>query len=162
MRSVTVHGTKDFIISVAQQISWLAAVCQEKRDQLAFAYVGFCEADHAYAFAQDNGSYWNNLVGPAVLATGFPIPDRKHNERGLEISIPVMAALADTPQAAYVDKAFPTRLKEAVKEDEFWGQRSFLGWCPKVLELLATEEYDYTAVQYPKQKDVPDTLSSTS
>jgi hypothetical protein len=196
LRTVTARGTEDFIISVAQQISWLAAVCQEKQDQLTYAYVGFFEASHADpsgipAFdvdakleipsTQDSGSCWNTIVGPAVLVTGFPLPERNHNERGLEVSIPVMAALAETPKAvtfgdgfvfksrchalvpiedlgfsiqwhlvdaypeklewAHIDKACLTRLRRPVKESEFWSRRSFLGWCPQVLELLGKFSY---------------------
>lgn len=204
LRTVTAQGTEDFIISVAQQVSWLAAVCQGKQDQLTYAYVGFFEASHSDdsgipafdvdvtleipSITQDSGSCWNKIVGPAVLVTGFSLPDRKHNERGLEISIPVMAAIAGTPQAvtfgggfvfkgryhalvpieelgssiqwhlvgtyperlewAHMDKACPTRLRGPVN-NAFWSRRSFLGWCPQVLELLGeflTPRHNFFAI----------------
>lgn len=187
---MTVTGNEDFITSVAQQISWLAAVCQEKQDQLTYAYVGFFEASNADQSSvptfdidvklevpptHDSGSCWNTMVGHVVVATGFSIPERNHKQRGLEISISVMAALADTPQAVsfrggfvfksryhalvpiedlrdsiqwhlvdtyparlewtHIDKACPTRLRGPIKSD-FWSRRSFLGWCPQVLEFL--------------------------
>jgi len=114
LKLVSVEGGEDFIISVAQQLSWLAAACQEKRDYRTYAYVGFYEADISTqvdvptfnidvkleeAPSQASGDCWNMLVGPAVLITGFPIPERHHGEQGLEISIANMAALARIPQA---------------------------------------------------------------
>ncbi|KAF5650752.1 alcohol dehydrogenase [Fusarium sp. NRRL 52700] len=206
---VTVHGAEDFIIAIAQQLSWLIAVCQEKQDQLSHAYVGFFEASSAETTGistfdidvklevqlnQPSGSCWNTIVGPAVLVTGFPLPERHHNEQGLEMSIPVMAALADTPQAVsykggfvfkarnhalvpiedfgssiqwhlidtyperlewtHIDRACPTRFVGAIKKD-FWNRRSFLGWCPQVLELLATSSFDHASVQYSKAVKPP-------
>ncbi|KAF5594577.1 alcohol dehydrogenase [Fusarium subglutinans] len=209
LRMLTVHGAEDFIIAIAQQLSWLIAVCQEKQDQLSHAYVGFFEADSPEITGiatfdidvklevppiEPTGSCWNTIVGPAVIVTGFPLPDRHHNEQGLEISIPVMAALSDTPQAVsyrggfvfkarhhalipikdfgssiqwhlidtyperlewtHIDRACPTRLGGAIKKD-FWNRRSFLGWCPQVLELLATSSFDHASVQYSKAVKPP-------
>lgn len=114
LTTVTAEGTEDFVIAIAQQLSWLAGVCQEKRDQLSYAYVRYSEENSVdtnsnptfqidvtleIPLTQDDGSCWNRIVGPAVLVTGFSIPDRKHNERGLELSIPVMAEIAKIPQA---------------------------------------------------------------
>ncbi|KAF5690087.1 alcohol dehydrogenase [Fusarium circinatum] len=202
LRMVTVHGAEDFIIAMAQQLCWLITVFQEKQDQLSHAYVGFFEASSAETTGiatfdidvklevppiEPTGSCWNTIVGPAVIVTGFPLPERHHNEQGLEISIPVMAALSDTPQAVsyrggfvfkarhhalipiqdfgssiqwhlidtyperlewtHIDRACPKRLGGTIKED-FWNRRSFLGWCPQVLELLATSSFDHASVQY--------------
>ncbi|KAF5980099.1 hypothetical protein FBULB1_5343 [Fusarium bulbicola] len=209
LRMVTVHGAEDFIIAIAQQVSWLIAVCQEKQDQLSHAYVGFFEANSADITGiatfdidvklevppiQPGDSCWNSIAGPAVIVTGFPLPERHHNEQGLEISIPVMAALADTPQAVsyrggfvfkarhhalipikdfgssiqwhlidtyperlewtHIERECPKRLGGAIKKD-FWNRRSFLGWCPQVLELLATSSFDQASVQYSKAVKPP-------
>ncbi|KAF5625342.1 alcohol dehydrogenase [Fusarium tjaetaba] len=209
LRMVTVHGAEDFIIAIAQQLSWLIAVCQEKQDQLSHAYVGFFEANSAETTAiatfdidvklevpsiRPTDSCWNTIVGPAVIVAGFPLPERHHNEQGLEMSIPVMAALADTPQAVsyrggfvfkarhhalvpiedfgssiqwhlidtyperlewtHIDRACPKRLRGTMNKD-FWNRRSFLGWCPQVLELLATSSFDHASVQYSKAVKPP-------
>ncbi|KAG5761736.1 hypothetical protein H9Q72_010155 [Fusarium xylarioides] len=209
LHMVTVHGAEDFIIAIAQQLSWLIAVCQEKQDQLCHAYVGFFEANKTETTAiatfdidvqlevpsiEPSVSCWNTIVGPAVIVTGFPLPERHHNEQGLEMSIPVMAALADTPQAVsyrggfifkarhhalvpiedfgssiqwhlidtypgrlewtHIDRACPTRLRGTMNKD-FWNRRSFLGWCPQVLELLATSSFDHASVQYSKAVKPP-------
>jgi hypothetical protein len=110
----TVTGTEDFLVSVGQQISLLAAICQQKQDRLSCAYVGFFESSESHSSdlatfdisvrlespsTKNCTSCWNVIVGPAILATGFPIPDRKYDEQGLEVSLPVMAALAGIPQA---------------------------------------------------------------
>lgn len=44
-------------------------------------------------------SCWYPLVGPANIICGFPVPDRQNGERGLEISVSAMAAMAGIPQA---------------------------------------------------------------
>jgi hypothetical protein len=113
----SVEGTEGFVISIAQQISWLAAACQEKQAERTYAYVGFSELDEPTNSTQSNvpsfridvnlerappgssGYCWNSLVGPAVIITGFPIPERDRGEQGLEISVADMAALARIPQA---------------------------------------------------------------
>ncbi|SCV36395.1 uncharacterized protein FFB14_06074 [Fusarium fujikuroi] len=209
LHMVTVHGAEDFIIAIAQQLSWLIAVCQEKQDQISHTYVGFFEANSAETTAiatfdinvqlevasiQPSGSCWNTIVGPAVIVTGFPLPERHHNEQGLEMSVPVMAALADTPQAVsyrggfvfkarhhaivpiedfgssiqwhlidtyperlewtQIDRACPKRLRGTMNKD-FWNRRSFLGWCPQVLELLATSSFNHASVQYSKAVKPP-------
>lgn len=76
--------------------------------------MAFTEADHSGSLEiptfnvdvvlkklalHEEESCWNQILGPAVLITGFSLPDRKNQERGLEVSIPVMAAFAATPQA---------------------------------------------------------------
>lgn len=98
---------------MAQQISWLSAACQHKLDHLSCAYVGFREqfqvgaADAVFQVSarlqelpsRDASSCWNSLVGPAVIISGFPVPDRENDEHGLEVSVPEMAAMAGIPTA---------------------------------------------------------------
>lgn len=36
---------------------------------------------------------WHSLVGDFVVATGFPIPERSYDDKGLQIPVEVMAAL---------------------------------------------------------------------
>ncbi|CAG9986760.1 unnamed protein product, partial [Clonostachys byssicola] len=136
----------------------------------------------------DPQSCWNMLVGPAIVITGFPIPDRKDTEKGLEVSIGTMAQLAGVPQAVsfgggivlkarchaivptidhgdsiqwhmidtypkrlewgHIDKLCPGRLQGLDIKPDFWGRRSFLGWCGRVKDLLGTSDIDYSAVQY--------------
>lgn len=116
---VTVTGSDEFICNIGQQLAWLAAVCQQKEEGPTYAYVGFerqtekchdpinnptvptfkiwvnVETPPRWA----NQSCWNDLVGPAVLIAGFPLPERCKSQHGLEISLPVMCALARIPQA---------------------------------------------------------------
>lgn len=187
LKTIKVQGTEKFITSIAQQIAWLAAACQEKQDKLTYAYVAFSEAGNSVptfdisvtleAIDMENScSCWNKIVGPAVLINGFSLPERNHNERGLEVSVRVMAAILGIPKAVtfrggfvfkgryhalvpveklgssiqwHVVDTYPQRLEwEAIDgfcQTRLLGQanigvflkgRSFLGWCPKVLESL--------------------------
>ncbi|RYP68153.1 hypothetical protein DL770_008488 [Monosporascus sp. CRB-9-2] len=113
LRRFEVEGTEDFVISTAQQLSWLAAVCQEKSKTLTHAYVGFSQVASlpTIGFEIDvkletpstleSGSCWNKVVGPAVVVNGFPLPERQPEDRGLEVSISVMASLAGTADFEY-------------------------------------------------------------
>ncbi|KAH7323219.1 hypothetical protein B0I35DRAFT_427322 [Stachybotrys elegans] len=205
MNTLTVTGSEDFIISIAQQVAWLAAVCQEKKDQLTYAYVGFDEtSSHTSGMSvfnidvkleavppeQERGRCWRNLLGPAVLIQGFPVPTRSHGEQGLEVNIATMAAISGTPKAVTfgggfvfkaryhalvpterlgssiqwhvldtypkrlewedIDKACPTRLRGKANNGALRKCRSFFGWCPRVLELLGTERFEYSTVDYSK------------
>ncbi|KAI0913903.1 hypothetical protein F4823DRAFT_639703 [Ustulina deusta] len=202
LRCFEVEGPEDFVISIAQQLSWLAAVCQEKSKTRNHAYVGFSQvADiSTVGFEIDvtlevpstleSGSCWNKIVGPAVMVNGFPLPEREPEDRGLEVSISVMASLAGLSQAVTfgggfifkgryhalvpiressesiqwhlidtypkrlrwtdIDESCPDRLRGEVDRDAFWQKRSFLGWCPRVIELLGTAEFDYESVRHSK------------
>lgn len=119
---------------------------------------------------------WNSIIGPGVIIRGFPFPERKHNERGLEASIPVMAQLLDLHKAVTfkggyvfkgrytalipvqkfessiqwhvvdtyprklewtdIDALCPIRLIRHAKPGFFFHTRSFIGWCPTVLDTL--------------------------
>lgn len=121
MKTLTVTGNEAFIISIAQQVAWLAAVCQEKKDQLTYAYVGFEEVSsrdsgdsvfnidvklEKIPLEKERGRCWRNLVGSAVLIQGFPVPARNHGEQGLEVDIPIMAAISGTPKAVTFGDGF--------------------------------------------------------
>ena len=114
MTTIKVEGSEEFIVSIAQQLAWLAALCQEKGNNLTYAYVAFKETYQATpdipkfniavkldAVPPDNGNgcCWTNLIGPAILIQGYPIPDRKHGERGLEVDVSVMAAISGMHKA---------------------------------------------------------------
>ncbi|KAH6884908.1 hypothetical protein B0T10DRAFT_550784 [Thelonectria olida] len=203
MKIITVRGSEEFIVSIAQQAAWLAAACQEKQPHPTYAYVAFEESSLDSSEApvfnvdvrledappeQGNGGCWRNLMGTTILIQGFSTPERNHDEKGLEVSIPVMAMISGTPNAvtlgggfvfkgrchalvpierlgssfqwhildAYprklewddIDKACPTRLRGKDISDDLWESRSFFGWCPRVLELLGTELFEYASVRY--------------
>ncbi|CAG7562789.1 unnamed protein product [Fusarium equiseti] len=201
LKTIKVQGTEKFITSIAQQIAWLAAACHEKQDKLTYAYVAFSEAGNSVPTfdisvtleavdMESSCSCWNKIVGPAVLINGFSLPERNHNERGLEVSVRVMAAILGIPKAVTfrggfvfkgryhalvpveklgssiqwhvvdtypqrleweaIDRFCQTRLREQANIGVFLKGRSFLGWCPKVLESLATEGYNYRSVRYSK------------
>lgn len=112
---VTVSGSEDFIITVAQQLAWLAAACRESTGELMYCYVEFSEVDHAQwdnfipefqvAFElaplepESQRSCWNMIVGNSVLVAGFPIAQRPAGIVGLAISLEILGALVGVPLA---------------------------------------------------------------
>jgi hypothetical protein len=47
-----------------------------------------------------NGSCWQKLFRNPVIVKGYPLLARNHNEKGLEISLDVMASLGNATRAA--------------------------------------------------------------
>lgn len=190
LRTCSAIGSEEYIVNIAQQVSWLAAACQEKLTRLSYAFVRFTEAEirpltHA-AFKvgvklhpipiESSFSCWKTLLGPGIIIFGFPIPPRNIEQRGLEISVPAMSAMARIPQAVSFEGGFifkgrchaliPIRLigqsvqwhmLDAYPDDLDWARirkqcpsrlkghaksyskhRSFVGWCPDVLEYIGT------------------------
>lgn len=112
---VTVQGSESYIVAVAQQLAWLGAACRESVGRLASCYTMVSErADSAHEFpgplfdisyevsssvGDASPSCWHDLVGNSVVAIGYPIRPREHDEIGLQTSIEIMAALAKVPLA---------------------------------------------------------------
>lgn len=115
-------GPEESIVILAQQISWLSAVCRDRSGQLSYAYVGLTQSDttslRGYdavfnvnvklwsSMHQNLQSCWNTLLGPTIIVPGFPIPDRPNGLRGLEISVPAMAAMAGLSHAVSFEGGF--------------------------------------------------------
>ena len=104
-----VAGPAAFIVTVGQQLAWLGSVFQCSTGQLALSYADFTSESSGLNFSlqyevvslddQEKTSCWNELVGNVVLVPGFPIPERPSDAIGLEISLQLMATLADIPLA---------------------------------------------------------------
>ena len=108
---VTVTGSQDFIVIVAQQLAWLVASCRTSTNGLAYSCLSFREVLALHEVAQPAFSIssevmplesdeirgcWNPLVGSSVIAAGFPIPARSQKEVGLEVDLEIMAHLGGT------------------------------------------------------------------
>lgn len=111
-QSLYVKGCTDFIVAVAQQLSWLVAACRESSVGLDYSHISFNEdkawfqpslrtfrisCETSLLEPSQTGSCWNSVVGSASVASGFPIPSRSNNEKGLEIPLEIMAALGGVP-----------------------------------------------------------------
>jgi hypothetical protein len=114
-----VEGSEEFIISIAQQLGWLAAVTYDSYSlgETKYAYSSVEEHSHVLKGppnhgpifevsvnleippAEDESICWIEIVGPSVLITGYPTAERRHFERGLEASPQMMAAFAGMPIA---------------------------------------------------------------
>jgi hypothetical protein len=113
-KSLLVTGSEEFVVTVAQQISWLGAACRVTPLGLGCSYILFNEVASKFGLplctfristevvpltSDDSGSCWNEVVGNSTIVTGFPIPERVNNEKGLELPLEVMAALGGVPLA---------------------------------------------------------------
>ncbi|KAH8893360.1 hypothetical protein GQ53DRAFT_822052 [Thozetella sp. PMI_491] len=117
--TVFAEGSEEFIIIIAQQLGWLAAVTCDSYGlgETKYAYASVKELSHDTTEprhpetlfdvsvnleippVEDNGSCWIKILGPSVLITGYPTAERRHSERGLEASPQMMANFAGMPIA---------------------------------------------------------------
>jgi hypothetical protein len=49
---------------------------------------------------------WHSLIGDSVVATGFPIPERFYDDKGLQVPVEIMAALGGVSIAVNVGYGF--------------------------------------------------------
>lgn len=113
-----IQGPEDFVVAAMQQLTWLAAACRASQEGVAYCFVGYTDLtatnsdDSTPTFRVDFevtpiepeaagqkyiGSCWKGIIGSSVLVWGFPIAPRSSDHIGLELSVEVMAALADIP-----------------------------------------------------------------
>ena len=104
---VGVVGSQDSVINVLQMLLWVGAVFQVSSNaQLQYSQLGLLDFKHLtttdtrfsvvyerVAVPADEQSCWFSLFNNPVMAKGFPVPKRSNSERGLEMSIELMAAL---------------------------------------------------------------------
>jgi len=113
-KSLLVTGSEEFVVTMAQQLSWLGAACRVAPLGLGCSYTSFNEVASKLGLplctfqissevvpltSDDPGSCWNEIVGNSTIVTGFPIPERINNEKGLELPLEVMAAFGGIPLA---------------------------------------------------------------
>ena len=103
--TVVFIGSKEAAIDVLQLLVWFGAAFQvSSSDQLQYSqskldmlknspwdHVGFT-VDYERSPVSEQ-SCWFSLFNNPVIAHGFPIPERKNSERGLELPIELMATL---------------------------------------------------------------------
>jgi hypothetical protein len=120
-QSLLVTGSEEFIVAIAQQIAWITSACRVSPLGLGYSYVTFQETSPRFDVplrtfhianelcpltSDDPGSCWNEIVGNSTIATGFPIPERSNNEKGLELPLEVMAGLGGVPLATRFHNAY--------------------------------------------------------
>ncbi|KAH8753476.1 hypothetical protein BGZ57DRAFT_964852 [Hyaloscypha finlandica] len=101
--SVDVKGFKETVVEVAQLFAWMGAAMRVSSSQ-QLQYSDFKLDTAAQGKFQMNfdtaplekgeQSCWYPLFVNPVIARGFPIPAREHNEAGLELPLELMAVLA--------------------------------------------------------------------
>ncbi|KAK2046162.1 pfs domain-containing protein [Colletotrichum somersetense] len=121
--TISCTGMTDSIIDVAEVLAWLGSALREAGSKDMITYITphiscasttvkpftdlgpsekprfvlrFEEEDTEYRETEiANGLCWFGLFGNPVIAKGFPVLRRGHDFDGLEITLPVMAYLAD-------------------------------------------------------------------
>lgn len=107
---VDVHGSRELLISVAQQFAWLAAVFRKPQyGQTSYSEVVFNESNKDAENASIDfeirplglrkvhrslKTCWLDLFSNCVIARGFPIPKRSNGEEGIELPYGIMTSQA--------------------------------------------------------------------
>ena len=109
-------STPAMLADLGELMSWLGASCRaspfenrhcscvvKTRDKVGWFERFECRVDYDLVELDvDTGSSdgcWRKLFRNVSIASGFLIPQRWNGERGLEISVPLMVPLGDTPWA---------------------------------------------------------------
>jgi hypothetical protein len=119
---VEATGVMTTLAEIGEQFAWLGAACQASpKDEMAYSTaqitspldwnnffrLGFSKQDLEFdeRGLKQNGSCWHSLFRNPVLVKGFPILARKHNEKGLEIPLNMMAGLGEATRATNFDSS---------------------------------------------------------
>ena len=113
-----VSGSSQFVISVGQQLAWLAAACQTAENGRIYSHADVALNQHPgndsdvppdLTFrihvvtelppVEESNCCWKPLLGDLVLVTGFPTPSRSANVIGLESRVEILADLIGIQQA---------------------------------------------------------------
>ncbi|KAK7990856.1 hypothetical protein PG990_015136 [Apiospora arundinis] len=118
---VQVVGLADFVAEIGEQLSWMGAALQLSPSETQITEctpktslskssgdgpsdihckISFEAASYPKASGSTKGQCWHRLFSRPVVANGFPIPRRPRPNTGLEMSLPLIAALS---RARYVN-----------------------------------------------------------
>jgi hypothetical protein len=117
---VQVTGSFQFVCAMGQQLAWLGAVCRLPSNGLRYCVPVFTRSKREnfnrpiveirydiVAFDEDEIILcWHSLMADSVIATGFPIAERSDEDKGLQIPIEVMAAIAGVSMAFDIGSGF--------------------------------------------------------
>ncbi|KAI0538673.1 hypothetical protein GGR58DRAFT_501024 [Xylaria digitata] len=170
-------GSSKFLCVIGQQLAWLGAARRSDESGLCYSNTtwrhenpkdlasGSCRFTIDYEIKKFDDDEpkpcWHLLLGDFVVATGFPIPERRYDDRGLQIPVEVMAALMGVFVAVNTGSGFMLRDDRMslipvdyshgrvqwhlaknnesqqgmiqLGEDEIHKSIGFLGWTPEVV-----------------------------
>lgn len=107
-------GIPDIVVGIVQQLAWMGAAlrtsadgqvqyCEPKLEQVSNASSGKPAAFRIIfkmsSLSEEDHSCWLPLFANPVIARGFPIPERKNGEQGIELPLEIMAALGGARHA---------------------------------------------------------------
>lgn len=118
--TVQVVGSLQFVCAIGQQLAWLGAVCQLPSKGLRYCDPVFTRTKRedlsgllveikydTVAFDEDEAKLcWHSLMADSIIATGFPIAERSDEDKGLQLPIEVMAAIAGVSMAVDMGSGF--------------------------------------------------------
>ena len=107
-------GTIEDIVDTAQQLAWIGAAFRTSQpNSLQYSEAKmtggrgvFSMVFHSKPLPKDTFSCWYQLFTDPVIVRGFPVPKRRNNEQGLEISTNMMAALMGARHAVVFESGF--------------------------------------------------------
>lgn len=118
---VEATGVEPILAEIGEQLAWLGAACRASpKDWMAYstAQITLLESSnllfrldfliddlphHGEHEPEQNGSCWHSLFRNPVIAKGYPVLARNHQEKGLEIPLNMMAQLGEASRATEFD-----------------------------------------------------------
>lgn len=108
------------VLELFEAVTWLSTACRESPSaseiaccgptlvrqnskDLAFKVNFSCSVVRLDEVYDKSATCWHNMFRNPVIAKGFPIPRRRHGERGLELSLEMLAILGQTFWATHFD-----------------------------------------------------------
>jgi hypothetical protein len=113
---IDAEGSPEYLCAVGQQLAWLGAVCHFTESKPCYCDTLWSRTDSTRTISKDTISFeityeivpfdkneiemcWHRLIEGATVATGFPVPSRSIENRGLQVPLDIMAALVGSSVA---------------------------------------------------------------
>ena len=142
---VNVKGNRELIISVAQQLTWLTAVFRKPPDgQASYSVVVFKQISKDAEKAEkefeivpqalrrvrrSSNTCWLDLFTNCVIAWGFPIPERRNGEEGIELPYQLMTSQAGVMfSKTYKGGLFLRGLSTLIYPTASWANHQSVQW----------------------------------
>lgn len=108
---VSATGKVDLLAEVGEQLAWIGAACRQSfQDTISYCTPHLTSTTTANNFhvsysqettqlEKSNGACWHSLFRNPVIVTGYPIPFRPEEAKGLDIPVNMMAGLIEATYA---------------------------------------------------------------
>lgn len=108
---VSATGKDDSLAEIGEQVAWIGAACRQSlKDTISYCtpQITYSTTTNMFnvAYTQEtvhleklSGACWHSLFRNPVIVTGYPIPFRPEEAKGLDINVNMMAGLIEATYA---------------------------------------------------------------